>query len=302
MGRRESRLTASKRGNLRLSKLRRAISPGTLSQVSAFFDARPEVDVVFGDVLVTDRNGKGDQAIDAPSFHQPNISCLSHLNTFTSATFPEAHSRTGALAGPEMEIDRGFYLDSRNAGGRRALDCLSAIAFCFHADGSQCEHDNPISDQEKQKWLTEMLMSSARSSNVACGATSPPEINGWRLSQANLRLRNLYSRVSRSQTSSNRAWSRRNVEDDLNHTFDLSDLWDLDDPLNELVVIRANVVELKMRFETVPIFAPHSGQSFRRGRAARRACSISFPQADHQLETESRRDCHQEHRGCRASP
>ena len=75
--------------------------PGTLSQVSAFFDARPEVDVVFGDVLVTDRTGKAISYRRAILPSAEHIR-LSHLNTFTSATFFRRRI-----------LERGHWLDPK---------------------------------------------------------------------------------------------------------------------------------------------------------------------------------------------
>lgn len=75
--------------------------PGTLSKVEKFFVAHPSVDVVFGDVILTDKGG-------TPfSYRRTVLPTLSHvqhahLNTPTCATF---FRRT--------LLDRGFYFDTQ---------------------------------------------------------------------------------------------------------------------------------------------------------------------------------------------
>lgn len=73
--------------------------PGTLAKVSAFFDAHPEVDALFGDVILIDRNG---HPLSYRRTIRPRAEHLrlSHLNTASCSTFFRRRL-----------LDRGFYFD-----------------------------------------------------------------------------------------------------------------------------------------------------------------------------------------------
>jgi PAS domain-containing protein len=76
--------------------------PGTLEKVADFFEAHPDVDVVFGDALLADRNGSilsYRRAVLPERLHTQ----LAHLNTLSCAMF----FRRGL-------IERGFLLDENS--------------------------------------------------------------------------------------------------------------------------------------------------------------------------------------------
>jgi glycosyltransferase involved in cell wall biosynthesis len=75
--------------------------PGALAQVAKFFSAHPEVDVLFGDVILVDRQGQplSYRRIVLPA--QSHLR-LAHLNTASCATFFRRNL-----------LDRGFYFDSQ---------------------------------------------------------------------------------------------------------------------------------------------------------------------------------------------
>jgi glycosyltransferase involved in cell wall biosynthesis len=75
--------------------------PGTLATVVSFFDAHPDVDVLFGDAILIDRNGN---PISYRRTILPTLSHLhfAHLNTPTCATFFRRRL-----------LDRGFFFDPK---------------------------------------------------------------------------------------------------------------------------------------------------------------------------------------------
>ena len=74
---------------------------GALARVAAFFDAHPEIDVLFGDAILIDQNGKplSYRRTVLPTYDHVHYV---HLNTPTCATF---FRRT--------LVDRGFLFDSK---------------------------------------------------------------------------------------------------------------------------------------------------------------------------------------------
>lgn len=75
--------------------------PGTLSAVNRFFGSHPNVEVVFGDVVLTDKIGKP-LAYRRGVLPSAGHTRLVHLNTFTCATF--FHHRL---------LDRGLFLSEQ---------------------------------------------------------------------------------------------------------------------------------------------------------------------------------------------
>jgi glycosyltransferase involved in cell wall biosynthesis len=77
--------------------------PGALSAVSDFFDGHPEVEVVFGDFVVVDREGDYmfHRKVQTPLKHH---TWVSHLTTFTCATF----FRRSLIHGQELFFDPAF--------------------------------------------------------------------------------------------------------------------------------------------------------------------------------------------------
>jgi glycosyltransferase involved in cell wall biosynthesis len=130
--------------------------PDTLRQVASLFAARPEIDILFGDVLVTDRAGNAltYRRVVRPS---ANHILLSHLNTFSCATFFR-----------KRVLEQGHWLDPKwksigdaiwvhgilKAGLRVAI--YPRLLSVFTLTGSNLSTDSPTSEQEKQRWLKEM--------------------------------------------------------------------------------------------------------------------------------------------------
>lgn len=75
--------------------------PGTLAKVTTFFEAHPQIEVLFGDAILVDDRGKplSYRRTVLPDLRHVQ---LSHLNTLTCATFFRR-----AL------LDRGFYFDTK---------------------------------------------------------------------------------------------------------------------------------------------------------------------------------------------
>jgi glycosyltransferase involved in cell wall biosynthesis len=73
--------------------------PGTLKKVAAFFESRPNIDVLFGDVILINPEGKplSYRRTVLPTLRHIQ---LAHLNTPTCATFFR-----------KTLLDRGFYFD-----------------------------------------------------------------------------------------------------------------------------------------------------------------------------------------------
>lgn len=160
--------------------------PDTLQQVGAFFAAHPEIDLLFGDALVVAPTGEPITYRRAISPTANHIR-LSHLNTYTSSTFFRRHV-----------LERGHWLDPKwksigdaiwiygmlEAGVRMAA--YPHLLSVFTLTGANVSTDDPISEQEKQKWISEM------------GGTSSPLARAWHVTQH--RLRKLLAGAYRKRT------------------------------------------------------------------------------------------------------
>jgi glycosyltransferase involved in cell wall biosynthesis len=75
--------------------------PGSLRKVAEFFDAHPEIDVLFGDVVLIDREGSplSYRRVILPTLQHVR---LVHLNTSTCSTFFRRRL-----------LERGFYFDTK---------------------------------------------------------------------------------------------------------------------------------------------------------------------------------------------
>jgi glycosyltransferase involved in cell wall biosynthesis len=127
--------------------------PGTLNRVAAFFESQPTIDVLFGDVLVVDRAGKT-LSYRRPVRPQPDHIRLSHLNTFSCATFFRRRI-----------LEHGHWLDSKwksigdavwiygilKAGFRTAV--YPGLLSVFSLTGNNLSTENPISLKEQAQWL-----------------------------------------------------------------------------------------------------------------------------------------------------
>lgn len=129
--------------------------PGTLGRISSFFASRPKIDIVFGDVLIADRAGNAltyRRAIRPSARHIR----LSHLNTFSCATFFR-----------RRVLEQGHWLDPKwrsigdaiwihrmlKAGLRVAI--YPELLSVFTLTGTNLSTDDPVSEQEKERWLAE---------------------------------------------------------------------------------------------------------------------------------------------------
>lgn len=127
--------------------------PGTLNRIAAFFESHPETDIVFGDVLVTDRTGAASSYRQAirPS---PNHVRLSHLNTFSCATFFRRHVfEQGHRLDPKWKSigDAIWIYGMLKAGLRVAV--YPRLLSVFTLTGSNLSTDDPVSEKEKQTWM-----------------------------------------------------------------------------------------------------------------------------------------------------
>ena len=126
--------------------------PGALAQVAKFFRAHPKVDVLFGDVILVDRQGQ-------PLSYRRTILPtrrhvrLSHLNTTTCATFFR-----------RQLLDRGFYFDST-----------------WKTIGDAVWMDNLLREGVKMATLPEPLaIFTFTGRNLGDSATSRAEILRWK--------------------------------------------------------------------------------------------------------------------------
>jgi glycosyltransferase involved in cell wall biosynthesis len=128
--------------------------PKTLEKISSFFESHPNVDIVFGDVLVVDREGRA-RAYRRAIQPLPAHIRLSHLNTFSCATFFR-----------RRVLEQGFWLDPKWKSIGDAIwihDMLKAglqsatypdLLSIFTLTGTNLSIDDSVSDREKQAWLT----------------------------------------------------------------------------------------------------------------------------------------------------
>jgi glycosyltransferase involved in cell wall biosynthesis len=129
--------------------------PGTLRRISAVFAARPEIDIVFGDVLITDANGKAltyRRAILPSARHIR----LSHLNTFSCATFFRRRFFTdGPPLNPEWKSigDAIWIYDLLKKGVAMAI--YPELLSVFTLTGANLSTDDPVSEKEKARWLAQ---------------------------------------------------------------------------------------------------------------------------------------------------
>jgi glycosyltransferase involved in cell wall biosynthesis len=128
---------------------------GTLSRISSFFAARPKIDIVFGDVLVTDRAGN---ALSYRRAIRPSANHirLSHLNTFSCATFFRRRVlEAGHWFDPKRKsIGDAVWIHAMLKAGLRVA-VYPQLLSVFTLTGSNVSTDDPVSEKEKQAWLAE---------------------------------------------------------------------------------------------------------------------------------------------------
>lgn len=135
--------------------------PGTLERVQRFFDSHPEVDVLFGDVLIIDQEA---QAIAYRRVIMPTQSHIraSHLNVYTCAMFLR-----------RKVIEAGHLLDStwRSIGDAvwisglldagMQVSVLPELLSVFTLTGQNLSTHDPVSVGEKAAWQAVMGKPSA---------------------------------------------------------------------------------------------------------------------------------------------
>jgi glycosyltransferase involved in cell wall biosynthesis len=130
--------------------------PSTLHRISSFFANRPEIDIAFGDVLVTDRAGN---AVSYRRAIRPaaNHIRLSHLNTFTCAAFFRKRVlEQGHWLDPKWKsIGDAVWIHGMLKAGLRVAIYPQLLAV-FTLTGTNLSTDDPISEREKQAWLADV--------------------------------------------------------------------------------------------------------------------------------------------------
>jgi glycosyltransferase involved in cell wall biosynthesis len=127
--------------------------PGALAKVAKFFAANPAVDVLFGDVLVVDRTGEV-LSYRRPVRPQPDHIRLSHLNTFSCATFFRRRIlEQGHWLDPKWKSigDAVWIYEILKAGLRTAV--YPELLSVFALTGNNLSTENPISLKEQAQWL-----------------------------------------------------------------------------------------------------------------------------------------------------
>jgi hypothetical protein len=123
--------------------------------MAEFFDAHPKIDIVFGDVLVVDRDGK---ALSYRRAVQPNLAHirLSHLNTSSCAMFFRKRIfDEGHRFDPEWKsIGDAVWISELLKAGFRAAVCPELLSV-FTLTGANVSTDASISGREKQKWMAQ---------------------------------------------------------------------------------------------------------------------------------------------------
>lgn len=143
--------------------------PGTLQRVEEYFRAHPSVEVLMGDALIVDAKGAAltyRRAIVPTRRHLR----ASHLNIYSCSTFfRRSVMEAGHLLAPEWKsIGDIVWIDRMLASGI-SLAVLPELLSVFTLTGENLSTTNSVSEQEKQRWRTEMedLSAVARLTEVA---------------------------------------------------------------------------------------------------------------------------------------
>jgi glycosyltransferase involved in cell wall biosynthesis len=129
--------------------------PGALKRIAVFFDANPKIEIVFGDVLVVDQNGKA-LSYRRAIHPSPNHIRVSHLSTFSCATFFRRRLfEQGHRLNPKWKSigDAIWIHDMLRAGVRAAI--YPQLLSVFTLTGTNLSTSDPVSKKEKEVWLAE---------------------------------------------------------------------------------------------------------------------------------------------------
>jgi hypothetical protein len=129
--------------------------PGALRIVSDFFERHPNIDILFGDVLLVDVRG------NALSYRRaippsPDHIRLSHLNISSCATFFRRRVlEQGHWLDPSWKsIGDAIWMYGMLKAGLRAAVCPQLMSI-FTLTGANLSTDDPVSEQEKERWLAQ---------------------------------------------------------------------------------------------------------------------------------------------------
>lgn len=130
--------------------------PGTLQRVNEYFRAHPSVEVLMGDALIVDAQGRAltyRRAIAPTRRHLR----ASHLNIYSCSTFfRRSVIEAGHLLAWEWKsIGDTVWIDGMLASGI-SLAVLPELLSVFTLTGENLSTTNAVSEEEKKRWQTEM--------------------------------------------------------------------------------------------------------------------------------------------------
>ena len=161
--------------------------PGTLARVAAFFQAHPDVEVVFGDAVLIDADGKPLSYRRVVPPERNHVRWV-HLNTLTCATFFRREL-----------LSRGFYFDPQ-----------------WKAIGDAVWVDRLLAEGVKVAVLPELLSAFAfTGSNLGASARANEEARAWQGKDWRQRLAPWYSLVHRLHNWRGGAYRPHALEIDL---------------------------------------------------------------------------------------
>ena len=130
--------------------------PGALLRVAQYFRAHPQVEVLFGDALIIDSQGRALTYRRAISPTRRHLRA-SHLNVYTCATFfRRSVIEAGHVLDPKWKsIGDVIWIDRMLASGIR-MAILPELLSTFTLTGGNLSTDNPISEDEKRRWRAEV--------------------------------------------------------------------------------------------------------------------------------------------------
>lgn len=125
---------------------------GTLLTVKTFFERHPGIDVLFGDAILTDRNGAAlsyRRTVRPTAFHTR----LSHLNTLTCATFfRRSIVDDGFFFSPSWKIIGDAVWVDILLQAKRSLRVMPVPLSTFTFTGANLSHDDSLSRAEHARW------------------------------------------------------------------------------------------------------------------------------------------------------
>ncbi len=128
--------------------------PDALAKVSAYFDANPDVDILFGDVVLTDESGR------ALAYRQATVPSLAHVRSCHLATFSAATFVRSKILGDGIYLDERWKIIADAVWIERILACgyeagtLNAPLAAFSMLGTNLGQ-SPKLHQERREWESE---------------------------------------------------------------------------------------------------------------------------------------------------